>query len=117
MKFMLLVKASTKSEEGHFPPQGLQDAMGRFNGELREAGVRIMAHGLYPSSRGLRIFFPGEGLPPRMEEGPFIPAREVVAGFILFEADNWEEAVAWAKRMPDPQGYGEGEIELRQLHE
>lgn len=41
--------------------------------------------------------------------------ERVVAGFILIDVDSKEEAIEWAMRMPDPQGFGEGQIELRQV--
>ena len=36
--------------------------------------------------------------------------------YIPCDVQSKEEAVQWAKRMPDPQGYGEGQIELRQVY-
>ncbi|MNV91593.1 YCII-related domain protein [compost metagenome] len=75
-----------------------------------------MAKGLHPSSNGMRISFP-EGGAPVVMEGPFGATEDVVAGFILIEVKSKEEAVRWAMRMPDPQGFGEGQIELRQVFE
>ena len=43
MLFLLLVKASSRSEAGLFPDPSLQEAMAAFNRDLVEAGVRIMA--------------------------------------------------------------------------
>ena len=64
MLFMLLVKASKNSEAGHLPPADLMQAMTRFNEELVQAGVRIMARGLHPSSNALRITYPIAGAEP-----------------------------------------------------
>lgn len=116
MLFMLLVKASKNSEAGHLPPADLMQAMTRFNEELVQAGVRIMARGLHPSSNALRITYPIAGGDPVVTEGPFSETSELIAGFILIDVESIEEAVQWAKRMPDPQGYGEGQIELRQVY-
>lgn len=74
-----------------------------------------MAKGLHPSSNGLRISFPVPGEKPVVTEGPFTETNELVAGFILIEVKSKEEAIEWAMRMPDPQGHGEGQIELRQV--
>lgn len=41
----------------------------------------------------------------------------MIAGYTLIEVRSREEAVEWAMRMPDPHGFGEGEIELRQVYE
>lgn len=116
MLFMLLVKASKNSEAGHLPPADLMQAMTRFNEELVQAGVRIMARGLHPSSNALRITYPIAGGDPVVTEGPFSETSELIAGFILIDVESKEEAVQWAKRIPDPQGYGEGQIELRQVY-
>ncbi|WP_226682914.1 YciI family protein [Sutcliffiella horikoshii] len=117
MLFMLIVKASTNSETGNRPNPELNEAMSKYNEELVEAGVRVMAKGLHPSSNGMRISFPEPGGERVVTEGPFSEPNNVVAGFILIDVESKEEAVKWAMRMPDPQGYGEGQIELRQVFE
>lgn len=115
MLFMLIVKASKNSEAGNLPSPALMDAMSKYNEELVEAGVRVLAKGLHPSSNGIRISFPNPGEKPVVAEGPFTESNDLVAGFILIEVKSREEAIAWAMRMPDPQGDGEGQIELRQV--
>ncbi|MEH7098477.1 YciI family protein, partial [Neobacillus vireti] len=93
----------------------LMEAMDKYNEELIKAGVRVMAKGLYPSSNGIRLSFPKPGEKPVVTDGPFTETKELIAGFILIEVKSREEAIVWAKRMPDPQGHGEGQIELRQV--
>lgn len=117
MLFMLIVKTSKNSEEGKRPSAELIAAMSKYNEELIEAGVRVMAKGLQPSSNGLRISFPIPGEEPVVTNGPFTDSNDVVAGFILIDVASKEEAIKWAMKMPDPQGHGEGQIELRQLYE
>lgn len=115
MLFMLIVKASKNSEAGNLPSSELMEAMSTYNQELVKAGVRVMAKGLHPSSNGWRISYPhGE---PVVTEGPFSETQEIIAGFILIEVESKEEAIEWAMRMPDPQGHGEGQVELRQVFE
>ena len=117
MLFMLIVKASHNSENENKSNPQLEEAMTQFNRDLIKAGVRVMAKGLHPSSNGLRISFPIEGGEPVITEGPFKEPNDVIAGFILIDIKSKEEAIQWAMRMPDPQGYGEGQIELRQVFE
>ncbi|WP_054957319.1 YciI family protein [Paenibacillus dakarensis] len=117
MLFMIIVKASKNSEEGNLPDADLREAMTKYNEELVKAGVRIMAKGLHPSSNGLRISYPKPGEEPVVTDGPFTEPGDLVAGFILIDVKSREEAIEWAMRMPDPQGHGEGEIELRQVFE
>ncbi|MCC3373599.1 YciI family protein [Cohnella sp. REN36] len=115
MLFMLIVKASNNSEAGNLPSSELIEAMARYNEELVKAGVRVMAKGLHPSSNGIRFTFPNPGEKPVVTDGPFTETKELIAGFILIEVKSREEAIEWAMRMPDPQGHGEGQIELRQV--
>nr|WP_321475962.1 YciI family protein [uncultured Paludibaculum sp.] len=88
--------------------------MGKFNDELRKAGILLAADGLKPSSHGKRIAFDG----PRraITDGPFAEARELVAGFWLWEVKDMDEAVAWVKRCPNPMP-GPSVIEIRPLYE
>ncbi|AZN41421.1 YciI family protein [Paenibacillus albus] len=114
MLFMMIVKAS-KYPEG--PSPELQEAMTKYNEDLVEAGVRVMAKGLHPSSTGIRISFPDNGEKPVVTDGPFTESKELIAGFFLIDVKSREEAIEWAMRAPDPQGRGEGQIELRQVFE
>ncbi|MDR4885991.1 YciI family protein [Fredinandcohnia sp. QZ13] len=115
MLFMLIVKASKNSEAGKLPSTELMEAMDKYNEELVKAGVRVMAKGLHPSSDGIRLSFPKPGEKPVVTGGPFTETKELIAGFILIDVNSRDEAIEWAMRMPDPQGHGEGQIELRQV--
>lgn len=117
MLFMLIVKASKNSESGNRPNSELNEAMRKYNEELVKAGVRVAAKGLHPSSNGIRISYPKPGEKPVVTDGPFTESKELIAGFILIDVKSREEAIEWAMRMPDPQGHGEGQIELRQVWE
>lgn len=112
---MLIVKASKNSEEGNAPNIELMAAMKKYNEDIVKAGIRVMAKGLYPSSEGIRISYLEEGKIPIVTEGPFIESTDIIAGFILIEVNSREEAIKWAMKMPDPQGFGQGQIELRQV--
>lgn len=117
MRVLVLVKATQDSEKGFDPtPEAMASmaAMGRFNDDLREAGVLIMADGLTPSSKGKRVAFDGAGR--TVIDGPFAHPGELVAGFWLWEVKDMDEAVAWVKRCPNPMP-GPSEIEIRPLYE
>ncbi|MCK9860714.1 YciI family protein [Paenibacillus sp. ATY16] len=117
MRFMMIVKATTDSEAGVLPSQELIDAMQKYNEELVKAGVLLAADGLHASSNAVRISYPEPGGKPKVVDGPFTEAKEMIAGYTLIEVKSREEAIEWALRMPDPHGYGQGEIELRQVFE
>ena len=118
MRVMVLVKATEDSEKNGFVPTpenlAMLEAMGKFNEELQRAGVLIAADGLKPSSEGKRVAFDG---PSRtVVDGPFAETKELVAGFWLWEVKDMDEAVAWAKRCPNPM-QGPSEVEIRPLYE
>jgi hypothetical protein len=114
MRVMVLVKATEDSEQGILPTTEMLEAMGRYNEELVNAGIMLVADGLKPSSQGKRIAFDG----PRRTviDGPFAETKELVAGFWLWEVRDMDEAVAWVKRCPNPMP-GPSEIEIRPLYE
>jgi hypothetical protein len=114
MRFMILIKADKNSEAGVLSDEKLLTEMGKFNEELVKAGVMLAGEGLHPSSKGARVKFSGEKR--IVIDGPFAEAKELIAGFWLWEVASKEEAIEWAKRCPNPMGV-EGEIEIRQVFE
>lgn len=112
MRVLVLVKATAESEAGHVADPALMDAMGRFNAELRAAGVFVTADGLKPSSAGKRVAF--DGADRTVIDGPFQPPGHQVAGFWIWEVKDLDEAVAWVKRCPNPMP-GPSEIEIRPM--
>ncbi len=114
MRVMVLVKATEDSESGMLPKAQMLEAMGKFNEELRKAGILRDADGLKPSSHGTRVAF--DGTRRTVIDGPFAATSELVAGFWLWDVKDMDEAVAWVKRCPNPMP-GPSEIEIRPLYE
>jgi hypothetical protein len=114
MRFMVLIKANKDTEAGVLPDEKLLTEMTRFNEELVKAEVMQGGEGLHPSSKGARIRFSGGQ--QTVIDGPFAETKELVAGFWIWKVDSREEAIAWAKRCPNPTG-GDAEIEIRQIFE
>ncbi len=96
------------------PSEKLLADMGKYNEELVKAGVLVAAEGLHPSSKGARVRF--SGAKRTVIDGPFTEAKELIAGFWLFQVKSREEAIEWVKRCPNPLE-GESEIEIRQVFE
>ena len=115
MRVLVLVKATAESEQGFAPSawsDQMMEAMGRFNDELRAAGVLITAEGLTPSSEGKRIAF--DGAARTVIDGPFPDPHSLVAGYWLWQVADIDEAVRWARRCPNPMPVP-SEIEIRPL--
>ena len=114
MRFMVIVKASPESEAGVMPDEQMLSAMGKYNDELVKAGVMLAGEGLLSSSKGARVRFSGEQR--TVIDGPFTEAKELIAGFWIWQVGSMEEAIEWVKRCPNPMN-GESEIEIRQVAE
>jgi hypothetical protein len=115
MRVMVIVKASKNSEAGILPSEKLLGEMGKYNEELVKAGVMVAGDGLQPSAKGKRIVFGGGGR--RVVDGPFAETKELVAGYWIWQVSSIEEALAWARRCPDPMPGEEAVLELRPLFE
>jgi hypothetical protein len=113
-RFMILIKADKNSEAGVMPDEKLLIEMGNFNEELVKAGVMLAGEGLQPSSKGARVRFSGEKR--TVLDGPFAEAKELIAGFWIWQVKSLDEAIEWVKRCPNPMGT-ESEIEIRQIFE
>jgi len=114
MRVMVLIKANGESEAGVLPDETLLTEMGNYNEELVKAGVMLAGEGLHPSSKGARVRFSGGKR--TVIDGPFTEAKELIAGFWLWQVKSMDEAIEWVKRCPNPTGV-EAEIEIRQVFE
>ena len=112
MRFMVIVKADNNSEAGVLPDEKALTEMGKFNEELVKAGVMLAGEGLHPSSKGARVKFSGDKR--TVIDGPFSEAKELIAGFWLWQVKSKEEAIEWLKRAPFDGGT---EVEIRQVFE
>ena len=113
MRVMVLVKATEESERGNYADHVDEFvAMGKFNEELVKAGIMLAGEGLTPSAEGTRVSFDAGG-GTRVIDGPFTEAKELVAGFWIWQVSSMEEAVEWLKRSP----FKDGTVELRRIME
>lgn len=114
MRVMVVVKANEDSEAGVMPSEQMLSEMGKYNEELVKAGVMLAGEGLHPSSKGKRVEFSGGK--KTVIDGPFTEAKELIAGFWLWQVRSLDEAVEWVKRMPSPHE-GQAEVEIRPVFE
>ena len=112
MRFMVLVPGSPESEAGEMPSTELLEAMTKYNEELVKAGVMLAGDGLRPTSEAAKVHF--DGGERTVLDGPFTEAKEIVAGYWIWECGSREEAIEWLKRAPFDGGV---EIELRPIAE
>jgi hypothetical protein len=116
MRFMVIVPATKQSEAGALPNEKALAAMGKFNQELVKAGVMLAGEGLQASSKGARVVFHGKK--QAVVDGPFTEAKELIAGFWLWQVKSKEEAIEWLKRAPFGLIHDEPiAVEIRQVFE
>ena len=111
MRVMVMMKGTDAIEAQVQPSEQMMQDMLAFNEELVAAGMMIAGEGLQPSSKGKRVVFGGRG-EPSVYDGPFAETKELIAGFWIWEVKDMDEAVAWARRIPDTDGL-HGEVEIR----
>ena len=114
MRFMMLMipKGYETAEPGTMPDAKGVEAMMKYNEALHKAGVLLALDGLHPPSMGARVSFSGGR--PKVTDGPFAEAKEVLGGYWMIDVKSREEAIEWARRCPG----GDNEvIEIRQVQE
>ena len=114
MRFMMLMipKGYESAAPGTMPAAEAVAAMMKYNEELQRAGVLLALDGLHPHSESTRVTFTG-GI-PKVTDGPFAEAKEVVGGYWMIDVRSKDEAIQWATRCPASD---DEMIELRQVFE
>jgi hypothetical protein len=114
MRFMMLMipKGYESAAPGTVPDAKGVEAMMKYNEALQKAGVLLALDGLHPPSMGARVTFPGGK--PKVTDGPFAEAKEVLGGYWMIDVKSKEEAIEWAKHCP---GSENETIEIRQVQE
>jgi len=115
MRVIVLIKANEKTEAGVMPSEKMLAEMGKYNEELVKAGVMLAGEGLHPSSKGALVKMSKGKL--TVTDGPFTETKELICGFWIWQVKTLDEAIEWAKRIPNPDNEEEGEVEIRQVFE
>ena len=100
MRFMMLVipKGYESAQPGTMPDPKRVEKMMKYNESLQNAGVLLALDGLHPPSMGARVSF--DGGTPKVTDGPFTEAKEVLGGYWMIQVKSKDEALEWAKRAP-----------------
>jgi hypothetical protein len=114
MRFMMLMipKGYENAKPGTMPSAEAVAEMMKYNESLQKAGALLALDGLHPPSTGVRVSFAGGK--PKVADGPFAEAKEVIGGYWMIQVKSKEEAVEWAKRCPASENEV---IEIRQVQE
>lgn len=100
MTYMLLIVEPPEQRQARTPQEG-QEAyarMVRFGDDLRSRGLLIASESLQSHAGATRVQV-RDGR-PRLIDGPFAEAKEMIGGFFLIDCQTREEAVAIAQQCP-----------------
>jgi hypothetical protein len=86
--------------------------MSRFMEEIQEAGVLQHTDALGPPAEAKTLRYGEEGRAV-VTDGPFAETKEQVAGYMVLECSDLDEAFGWAERLPVLGG----SIEVRPIAE
>ena len=86
--------------------------MMKYNQALQDAGVLLALDGLHPPASGARVSFSGGK--PKVTDGPFPEAKEVLGGYWMIRVNSQQEAIEWAKKCPASENEV---IEIRRVQE
>jgi len=111
MRVLIMAKEGNQSEAATPPTPEAMAEYQKFDKELVKAGVVLEAGRLHPSSQGKRVRF--DGKKRTVIDGPFAEAKELVAGYWLWQVRSIDEALEWLKRAP----YEGGTFEVREVAE
>jgi hypothetical protein len=109
---LMIPKGYEQAKPGTMPDPAHVSAMMKYNESLQKAGVLLALDGLHPPSAGARISF--QAGKPKVTDGPFVEAKEVIGGYWMIQVKSREEAIEWASRCPASDNEV---IELRQVQE
>lgn len=100
MPHMLLIvePIGQREERGVEGGQLAYQQMLDFSEDLRRAGVLMTSSSL--ASAATRLQRNEVTAAPRVLDGPFAEAKEMVGGFFLLNCDTREAALGWAERCP-----------------
>lgn len=111
-KFLLLLHEDPKTF-GSLSPTDIQDAIREYT-DWRErlAGEGRLAGGHKLTDEGGRWMTGGDGA-VRVVDGPYSEAKEVIGGYFMIQAADYDEAIEISRECPHLR-FG-GRIELRQV--
>ena len=98
MKVLVMIKGDGADEDKVAPTQEMFETMNAYNEQLVSAGIMLGGEGLKPSAAGAKVVFSGGET--SVVDGPFTEAKEIIAGYWIWQVSSMDEALEWAKRCP-----------------
>ena len=106
-QYAVLIYANDSAHAPDATPEDIESC-DRHSGDLTDSDVMLAAYALTP--RAMATSVRGD----MITDGPFIDAKEVVAGFYVIEAPDLDAAIAIARTNPVVRDGGG--VEIRPVH-
>lgn len=111
---MLIFRGPIQSEQDFVQQSAdqMQASMEKWNawiGKLAQNGKFDGGQPLLPEGKVLR------GSARKLTDGPFMEGKEIVGGYFLIKADDFEDAVNIAKECPSFEENADSTVEIREI--
>lgn len=115
MRYLLLIYDHEKAMAGKTQEEAaaILDAWFKYTDDLRKSGKMLGGEALQPIATATTVRLKsGQRL---ISDGPFAETKEQLGGYYLIDANDLDDALEWAAKMPHlPEG---GSVEVRPIHE
>ena len=115
MKFLVSL-ITDESRPGAMTPEEMRqmgEEMGRVMSELEAAGALVDMGAKLGPGAGARTLRYGERGKAVVTDGPFAESKEQMAGYMVLECKDADEALGWARKLP--VGGSASAIEVRPI--
>lgn len=112
-EFMYLFRGAIQNEEAfaRLSPADMQAEMEKWNkwmADLTRKGKLVGGQPLLPQGKVLK------GVTKKVTDGPFTEGKDIVGGYLLIKANDFQEAVELSKDCPSLNG-PDGTVEVREI--
>ncbi len=101
-QYLLSLHAGEGTQRGPQTPEEAEEFMGRIEdleADMRSANAFVFTGGLHGPDAATVVRRDDRELV--MTDGPYVEAKEHIAGFYVIEAADLDEALAWAEKVVD----------------
>jgi hypothetical protein len=105
---LILEPQGQRLERGRAAGEAVFERMLDYNRALEARGVLLASDSLKSEAARLEK----RRGSTQVLDGPFAESKEMIAGYMLIQAKSKEEAIAWMRRAPFPDGV---RLEIRQI--
>jgi len=114
MRYLLLIASDETryAKMSEAEAAAMMEEYAAFNAAIEAEGAKVLASRLRPTSEATTVRVRDGDL--LVTDGPFAETKEQLGGFYLIEADDLDDAIRWARRLPSARW---GAVEIRPLWE